>query len=64
MKCRFVIDGIRSFRRFQVFDPLDFLAEISQHIPDARIHAIRYFGWYSNNKCVYGNAMNGDDKEK
>ncbi len=36
-------------RNFQVFDPLDFLAEVTQHIPD-REHLIRYYGWYSN-KC-------------
>jgi len=36
-------------RNFQVFDPLDFLAEITQHIPDAREHTIRYYGWYSKN---------------
>jgi hypothetical protein len=34
-------------RNFQVFDPLDFLAEVTQHIPD-REHLIRYYGWYSN----------------
>ena len=33
---------------FQVFDPLDFIAELTQHIPDARKHLTRYFGWYSN----------------
>jgi hypothetical protein len=31
-----------------VFAPLDFLAEITQHIPDAGEHLIRYYGWYSN----------------
>ncbi|HEV8523477.1 MAG TPA: transposase [Terriglobales bacterium] len=35
-------------RNFQVFDPLDFLAEVTQHIPDAGDHLIRYYGWYSN----------------
>jgi hypothetical protein len=35
-------------RNFQVFDPLDFLAEVTQHIPDAGEHMIRYYGWYSN----------------
>jgi hypothetical protein len=35
-------------RNFQVFDPLDFLAEVTQHIPDAGEHLIRYYGWYSN----------------
>jgi hypothetical protein len=35
-------------RNFQIFDSLDFLAEITQHIPEPRVHTIRYFGWYSN----------------
>jgi len=35
-------------RNFQIFDPLDFLAEVTQHIPEPRVHTIRYFGWYSN----------------
>jgi hypothetical protein len=35
-------------RNFQVFEPLDFLAEVTQHIPDAGEHLIRYYGWYSN----------------
>lgn len=29
---------------FQVFDPLDFLAEVTQHIPAPGEHLIRYFG--------------------
>ena len=35
-------------RNFQAFDPLDFLAEVTQHIPDPGEHLIRYYGWYSN----------------
>jgi hypothetical protein len=35
-------------RNFQVFDPLDFLAEVTQHIPDPGEHLIRHYGWYSN----------------
>lgn len=35
-------------RNFQMFDPLDFLAEVTQHIPDPGEHLIRYYGWYSN----------------
>jgi hypothetical protein len=31
-----------------VFDALDFLAEVTQHIPDPGEHLIRYYGWYSN----------------
>ena len=29
-------------RNFQVFDPLDFLAEVTQHIPDFGEHLVRY----------------------
>jgi len=35
-------------RNFQLFDPLDFLAEVTQHIPDSGEHLIRYYGFYSN----------------
>ena len=35
-------------RNFEVFDPLDFLAETTQHIPNKGEHQIRYYGWYSN----------------
>ena len=35
-------------RNFEVFDPLDFIAEITQHVPDKGAHLIRYYGWYSN----------------
>jgi len=37
-------------RNFQIFDPLDFLAEVTQHIPEMGGHLIRYYGWYSNKK--------------
>ncbi|MCE9553201.1 MAG: transposase [Planctomycetes bacterium] len=35
-------------RNFQVFDPLDFIAEVTQHIPNKGEHLIRYYGAYSN----------------
>ena len=35
-------------RNFQIFAPLDFIAEISQHIPNKGEHTIRYYGLYSN----------------
>ena len=35
-------------RNFQVFEPLDFLAELTQHIPNRGDHLIRYYGCYSN----------------
>jgi hypothetical protein len=41
-----VMEGIS--RNFEVFEPLDFLAEVTQHIPDRGEHQIRYYGWYSN----------------
>jgi hypothetical protein len=34
-------------RNFQVFDVFDFLAELTQHIPDKSEHLVRYYGWYS-----------------
>jgi hypothetical protein len=43
-------DGMRAGvpRNFQILEPLDFLAEFSQHIPPKGAHLIRYYGWYSN----------------
>ncbi len=35
-------------RNCQVFDPMESLAEVTQHIPDPGEHLIRYYGWYSN----------------
>ena len=37
-------------RNYEIYDPLDFLAEVTQHIPNKGEHQIRYFGWYSNKK--------------
>jgi hypothetical protein len=34
----------------EVYDPLDFLTEVTQHIPNKGEHQIRYYGWYSNKK--------------
>jgi hypothetical protein len=35
-------------RNYQVFEPLDFLAELTQHIPNKGEHLNRYYGCYSN----------------
>ena len=35
-------------RNFEVFSPTDFLAAITQHIPDKGAQMVRYYGWYSN----------------
>jgi len=41
-----VMEGIP--RNHEIFDPLDFLAEVTQHIPNKGEHQIRYYGHYSN----------------
>jgi len=35
-------------RNFEVFTPTDFLAAITQHIPDKGAQMVRDYGWYSN----------------
>ncbi len=35
-------------RNFEVFTPTDFLAAITQHIPDKGARVVRYYGWYSS----------------
>ena len=32
-------------RNFQVFSALDFVAEVTQYIPDKGEHLVRYYGW-------------------
>jgi len=36
-----------------VFDPLDFLAEVSAHIPDPHEKTTLFYGWYSNRTRGY-----------
>ena len=36
------------FGRLEVFSPCDFIAAITQHIPDKSFQLVRYYGWYSN----------------
>jgi hypothetical protein len=35
-------------RNFEVFTPWDFIAAITQHIPDKSFQLVRYYEWYSN----------------
>ena len=35
-------------RNFELFEPLDFIAEVTQHLPNPGEHLVRYYGWYSN----------------
>ena len=37
-------------RNFQIFDPLDFIAEVTQHIPNKGEHQIRYYGWLASRR--------------
>ena len=43
-------DGMQSGpkRNYQVLSPLDFLVELTQHIPPQGAHLMRYYDWYSN----------------
>jgi len=44
-----IADRLADVRRnFLVFQPLDFLGELFQHIPNKGEHLIRYYGYYSN----------------
>lgn len=40
-----------------MFDPLEFIAAITQHIPEKSFQLVRYYGWYSN-------RMRGDRKKQ
>jgi hypothetical protein len=44
-------------KNFQLFDPLEFIAAITQHIPEKSFQLVRYYGWYSN-------RMRGDRKKQ
>ena len=44
-------------RNFQVFGALDFLAELTQHVPEKGEHLVRYYGQYSHRQR--GNRKNG-----
>lgn len=35
-------------RNFEVFSACDWLAALTAHIPNAREHLVRCYGWYSN----------------
>jgi len=35
-------------RNFELFEPLDFIAEVTQHLPNPGEHLVRYYGWYSS----------------
>lgn len=44
-------------KNFQLFDSLEFIAAITQHIPDMSFQLVRYHRWYSN-------RIRGDRKKR
>lgn len=44
-------------RNFKVFSCMEFIASITQHIPETSFQLVRYYGWYSN-------RMRGDRKKQ
>ncbi|MCP3890802.1 MAG: hypothetical protein GY702_18310 [Desulfobulbaceae bacterium] len=49
-------------RNFQVFSPLEFIASITQHIPEPSFQLVRYYGWYSNR--MRGDRRKQEEREK
>jgi hypothetical protein len=49
-------------RNFQVFSPLEFIAAITQHIPEPSFQLVRYYGWYTNR--MRGDRKNQEEREK
>lgn len=35
-------------KNFEVFEAEEFIAAVTQHIPDKGFQMVRYYGWYSN----------------
>jgi hypothetical protein len=40
--------NLRHRQAQEAFDPVDFIAAITQHIPEQGAQMVRYYGWYSN----------------
>ena len=40
-----MVEGVK--RNFEIFDPLDFLAAVTSHIPNCGEHLVRSYGYYS-----------------
>jgi hypothetical protein len=38
----------KSKKNFQIFNAEEFIATITQHIPDKSFQLVRYYGWHSN----------------
>ena len=51
-------------RNFEVFSPLEFIAAITQHIPEPYFQLTRVYGWYSNRMRGDRKKQEGREKEK
>ncbi len=51
-------------RNFQVFDALEFLVEVTAHIPDRGKRLIHYLGWYSDKERGVLKKMEPSSKAK
>ncbi len=49
-------------KNFQVFSPLEFIAAITQHIPEPYFQLTRAYGWYSNR--MRGDRKKQEEREK
>jgi len=53
---------------FQIYTAEEFIASITQHIPEKSFQMVRYYGWYSNKsrglRKNQGIAMTGDDSQE
>jgi len=55
-------------KTFQIYTAEEFIAAITQHIPEKSFQMVRYYGWYSNKsrglRKKQGIAIPGDDSQK
>ena len=49
-------------RNFQIFSPLEFIAAITQHIPEPYFQLTRVYGFYSNR--MHGDRKKQEEREK
>ena len=59
-KCRIPHRSLAKIQRnFEVSSPCDFIARLTQHIPDKSFQLVRYYGWYSNK--MHGHRLKQTD---
>ena len=51
-------------RNFEIFDPLQFLAEFTQHIPNKGEHTVHHYGFYSNKNRGLRKKQQCENKER